>query len=315
MWVMTFHSACARILRAEAERLGYKRAFTIYDEADSLRMVKRCLRGARARPEAVPAARGQVADLRAPRTSSSTRATTASAPGILLRADGRRRLPAVRAADASRRTRWTSTTCSSAPSTCSSCSPTSATSTAAIFRWVLVDEYQDTNRAQYRLLQLLADEHRNLTVVGDDDQSIYSFRGADIRNILEFERDFPDADDRAARAELPLDADDPRRRQRADRPQPRAEAASTCGPTAARGEPIVIAELDDEHAEARYVASEIERLVEEGTSRDRIAVFYRVNAQSRVLEDTLVRFEVPYQVIGGTKFYDRAEIKDAIAYL
>ena len=129
MWVMTFHSACARILRAEAPRLGYKRAFTIYDEADSVRMVKRCMRGARARPEALPAALGQGARSRPPRTSSSTRATTPTrrAP------TSRRRSPTSTASTSgawSRRRRWTSTTCWSARSTCSSCSPTSATSTA-----------------------------------------------------------------------------------------------------------------------------------------------------------------------------------------
>jgi DNA helicase-2/ATP-dependent DNA helicase PcrA len=183
-----------------------------------------------------------------------------------------------------------------------------------IFRWVLVDEYQDTNRAQYRLLQLLAEEHRNLTVVGDDFQAVYSFRGADIRNILEFERDFPDAtavllEQNYRSTQTILDAANG---LIAHNESQKAKHLWTDG---ARGDPITLAELDDEHAEARYVASEINRLVEEGTPRDRIAVFYRMNAQSRVLEDTLVRFEIPYQVIGGTKFYDRAEIKDAVAYL
>ena len=184
------------------------------------------------------------------------------------------------------------------------------------FRWVLVDEYQDTNRAQYRMLQLIAGESRNLTVVGDDSQSIYSFRYADIRNILDFEQDYPDAEVDQARAELPLDRDDPRRAPTRSSRTTASRSRSACGPTSGRGDPITVAELDDEHAEARYVAAEVERLcTEEGIARDEIAVFYRVNAQSRVLEDTLVRFELPYQVIGGTKFYDRAEIKDAVAYL
>ena len=184
-----------------------------------------------------------------------------------------------------------------------------------MFRWVLVDEYQDTNRVQYRLLQLLCEEHGNLMVVGDDFQSIYSFRSADIRNILDFESDFPDAtvvklEQNYRSTGTILDA------ANAVIANNRDQKPKRLWTEAERGEPVRVSELSDEHEEARYVASEIERLAtEEGVPRDRIAVFYRVNAQSRVLEDTLVRFEVPYQVIGGTKFYERAEIKDAVAYL
>ena len=182
------------------------------------------------------------------------------------------------------------------------------------FRHVLVDEYQDTNRAQYRWLQLLSEEHRNLAVVGDDDQAIYGFRGADIRNILEFERDWPDAhvvklEQNYRSTTTILSASNAvisNNRSRKDK-----SLWSDLG----EGDPVRVRELDDEHAEARYVVSEIERLVDEGGSRDDIAVFYRTNAQSRVLEDALVRYGVAYQVIGGTRFYERAEIKDALAYL
>ncbi|HSI80836.1 MAG TPA: 3'-5' exonuclease, partial [Solirubrobacterales bacterium] len=154
----------------------------------------------------------------------------------------------------------------------------------------------------------------SLTVVGDSDQSIYAFRGADIRNIVEFERDFTGAEvilleQNYRSTQTILDAANAIVSHNHER---RPKHLWT---DAGRGEMVTVAELDDEHSEARYVAGEIDRLVDEGTPRDEIAVFYRVNAQSRVLEDTLVRFEVPYQVIGGTKFYDRAEIKDAVAYL
>jgi DNA helicase-2/ATP-dependent DNA helicase PcrA len=177
-----------------------------------------------------------------------------------------------------------------------------------------VDEYQDTNRAQYRWLQLLTEEHRNLFVIGDDDQSVYSFRGADIRNILEFERDHPDAlvvklEQNYRSTQTILNASNAvigNNRQRKDK-----FLWSELG----EGDPVHVRELEDEHAEARFVVSEIERLVEQGASRDEIAVFYRTNAQSRVLEDMLVRYGVGYQVIGGTRFYERAEIKDALAYL
>ena len=182
------------------------------------------------------------------------------------------------------------------------------------FKHVLVDEYQDTNRAQYRWLQLLAEEHRNLCVVGDDDQSIYRFRGADIRNILDFEDDFPDAqvvklEQNYRSTQTILNASN------AVISNNRARKDKFLWSELGEGDPVHVRELEDEHAEARFVVSEIERLVDEGESRDEIAVFYRTNAQSRVLEDMLVRYGVGYQVIGGTRFYERAEIKDALAYL
>jgi DNA helicase-2/ATP-dependent DNA helicase PcrA len=313
MWVMTFHSACARILRADAQRLGYKRAFTIYDEADSLRMVKRCLGELDIDPKRFPpravrsqisAAKGQLTDAEeyAAAQGSYFERTAADVYGLY-----ERRMLEANAMDFDDllvrtvnllelfedvRERY-----------------------RRAFRWVLVDEYQDTNHVQYRLLQLLCTDHGNLFVVGDEDQSVYGFRGADIRNILEFERDFAGTtvvrlEENYRSTQVILDA------ANAIVANNRGRLGKRLWTGLGRGEPVRVVELDDEHAEARYVASEVERLVaDEGVRRDEIAVFYRVNAQSRVLEDTLVRFEIPYQVIGGTKFYERAEIKDAIAYL
>ncbi len=182
------------------------------------------------------------------------------------------------------------------------------------FRYILVDEYQDTNHAQYRLLQLLAEKHTNLFAVGDPDQSIYAFRGADIRNVLEFERDFPGAatialEQNYRSTQNILDAANgviTHNRERKEK-----NLWSELGD----GEQVRVVEVEDEHAEARYVAAEIARLVEEGYSGSEIAVFYRMNAQSRVLEDILVRQGVAYQVIGGPRFYERAEVKDLVAYL
>ncbi|MDX6582284.1 MAG: ATP-dependent helicase UvrD/PcrA [Solirubrobacterales bacterium] len=312
MWVMTFHSACARILRADAERLGYKRAFTIYDEADSVRMVKRCMDELeldtkryppRSVKAAISAAKNQLTDAADYAAASSTEREGAIADTYNLY---ERRMVEASAMDFDDLLVRVVNLLELFPDV--------RDKYRRIFRWVLVDEYQDTNRAQYRMLQLLADEHRNLTVVGDDFQAVYSFRGADIRNILDFEKDFPDAEvilleQNYRSTQTILDAANGLIAHNVDQ---KPKHLWTDG---SRGERIVVGEFDDEHAEARYVASEVNRLVEEGMSRDRIAVFYRVNAQSRVLEDTLVRFEIPYQVIGGTKFYERAEIKDAIAYL
>jgi len=365
MWLMTFHAACARILRAEADRLGYTRQFTIYDQADSRRLVRRSADAAGVDPKRytpallhnqISAAKNRLqaaADLR-------TAASAAGSPFAEMLADVyelyERDLLRMNALDfddllfravnlfelfGDVRDRYRAT-----------------------FRHVLVDEYQDTNYAQYRLLQLLvADQplragapasadgdaadvdggaaggyavsdggapvsegsaararerdsvpHRNLAVVGDDSQSIYSFRGADVRNILDFQEHFPDAHvvkleqnyrstERILRAANAVIANN------------RGGIAKRLWSELGEGDRVHLRALDDEHAEARFVVGEIERLVDEGTSRSEIAVLYRTNAASRVIEDALVRREIAYQVIGGTKFYERAEIKDAIAYL
>jgi DNA helicase-2/ATP-dependent DNA helicase PcrA len=313
MWVMTFHSACARILRSDAERLGYKRAFTIYDQADSLRMVKRCMEELEVDPKRfapravqgqISGAKNQLLDAEAYRQQQGSFFEQTVADVFALYEKRMHEANAmdfddllVRVVDLLElfedvRDRY-----------------------QRAFRWILVDEYQDTNRAQYRLLQLLSGEQRNLTVVGDESQSVYGFRHADIRNILDFESDFPDAtvvklEQNYRSTGTILDAANAVIVNNRDR------KPKNLWTDAGRGDPVQVSELEDEHAEARYVAAEVERLCsEEDLGRDQIAVFYRVNAQSRVLEDTLVRFELPYQVIGGTKFYDRAEIKDAIAYL
>ena len=182
------------------------------------------------------------------------------------------------------------------------------------FRYVLVDEYQDTNHAQYRLLQLLAEKHQNLCAVGDPDQSIYAFRGADIRNILEFERDFPDTrtialEQNYRSTNAILEAANAVIAHNSERKQKRLW--SELGD----GDPVRVIEVEDEHAEARYVAAQIAGLIDEGYSGSEIAIFYRMNAQSRVLEQTLRLQQIGYQVIGGPRFYERAEIKDATAYL
>jgi DNA helicase II / ATP-dependent DNA helicase PcrA len=313
MWVTTFHSSCARMLRVEAERLGYSRGFTIYDESDSLRMLKRCMNEIGIDPKRFPprairaqisGAKNKLVDAAAFAQAQGSVFEEAAAEAYALY---EKRMLAANAMDFDDllvrtvnalelfeevRDRWRRT-----------------------FRHVLVDEYQDTNHAQYRMLQLLCAEHGNLMVVGDEDQSIYGFRHADIRNILDFERDFPEAEVvkleqnyRSTQTILSAaNAVVERNRERREK---------KLWTEVEGGEPVRLVEVGDEHEEARWVAGEIQRLAEEeGVPREGVAVFYRTNAMSRVLEDTLVRFEVPYQVIGGTKFYERAEIKDAVAYL
>ena len=312
MWVMTFHSACARMLRADAHRLGYTRQFTIYDAADQRRLIKRVLDdldidAKRFTPRAMQA---QISDAKNKLRSSEDYRGLVGSYFEQTVADVyeqyERELHRMNAMDFDDllvrsvnllelfqevRDRY-----------------------SQAFRWVLVDEYQDTNHAQYRWLQLLASEHRNLAVVGDDDQSIYAFRGADIKNILSFQDDFVDAhvvrlEQNYRSTQTILSA------ANAVVANNRGRMVKALWTDIGEGDPIKVRELSDEHAEARYVAAEIERMVDEGVSREEIAVFYRTNAMSRVLEDMLVRAQIGYQVIGGTKFYERAEIRDAVAYL
>ena len=312
MWVMTFHAACARMLRADGDKLGYTSRFTIYDQADGRRLVKRCLDELgvdtkRYTPGAIhhqiSDAKNKLRDAEAYKQLVGSYFEQTVADAFALYERDMHRMNAMDFDDLLVNAVNVLTLFQEVRDRYSSA-----------FRHVLVDEYQDTNAAQYRWLQLLAGEHRNLAVVGDDAQSIYGFRGADIGNILDFEDTFPDArviklEQNYRSTQTILSA------ANAVIAHNRAQKPKSLWTDEGDGDKIKIRELDDEHAEARYVVGEIERLVDEGASRSEVAVFYRMNAQSRVIEDTLVRRDIGYQVIGGTKFYERAEIKDAIAYL
>jgi DNA helicase II / ATP-dependent DNA helicase PcrA len=311
-WILTFHSACGRILRREAQRLGYRSNFTIYDQADQVRLTKQVLEELDKDPKRfVP--RGIHAQISTAknnlvgpeeykeRVASFYDQTVADAYELY-----QKRLSDSNAVDFDDMLYLTVKVLENFPE--------AREHWQKAFRYILVDEYQDTNHAQYRLLQLLAEKHRNVCAVGDPDQSIYAFRGADIRNIMEFERDFPDTRTIALEQNyrstntILRAANSVISNNRERKPK---ELFSELG----EGEPVRALEVEDEHAEARFVAAQIAGLVEEGFSGSEIAVFYRTNAQSRVLEDVLVRQAIAYQVIGGPRFYERAEVKDVIAYL
>ena len=312
LWILTFHAACGRILRREAPRLGYRTNFTIYDQADQIRLTKQCLEELERDPKRfvprgihfhISNAKNQLIspDEYRSRVASFYDQTVADVYDLY-----QRRLFASNAVDFDDILMLTVDVLERFPE--------ALERWQKAFRYVLVDEYQDTNHAQYRLLQLLAAKHQNLFAVGDPDQSIYAFRGADIRNIMEFERDFPGT------KTIPLEQNYRSTNNilsaangviRHNRERKEKNLWSELG----EGEPVRVIEVEDEHAEARFVAANIVALVEEGFSGQEIAVFYRTNAQSRVLEDVLVRQGVAYQVIGGPRFYERAEIKDLVAYL
>ncbi|MFL5923866.1 MAG: ATP-dependent helicase, partial [Gaiellaceae bacterium] len=312
LWILTFHAACGRILRREAQRLGYRSNFTIYDQADQVRLTTACLeeldrdpkrfvpRGIHAQ---ISAAKNQLVtpEEYAERVSSVHDQTVAEVYDLY-----QKRLIASNAVDFDDLLMLTVQVLERFPE--------ARERWQKAFRYVLVDEYQDTNHAQYRLLQLLAEKHRNVCAVGDPDQSIYAFRGADIRNILEFERDFGETKTVALEQNY-RSTNTILQAANAVIEHNRERKPKNLWSELGEGEPVRALEVEDEHAEARFVAAEIAALVEEGFSGSEIAVFYRTNAQSRVLEDVLVRQGVGYQVIGGPRFYERAEVKDVIAYL
>ena len=318
MWISTFHSMCARLLRREAQRLGYKSTFTIHDEDDRRRLIKRCLEELNLDPKRFPPealarqisdAKNQLIGAEELRERIGGKFAQASADVYALY---EKRHAAMNAMDFDDLLMKTVQVLESFPDRLEHYQQA--------FRFVLVDEYQDTNHAQYRLANLLAGEHRNLAVVGDDDQSIYSWRGADIRNILEFERDSPDAkvirleqNYRSTQAILDVAnavVTNNRKRKGKNLWTPRGQGAR-----------VQVVEVNDERAEAQFVASEVQKLLEGEAGADRpyeaceVAVLYRTNAQARVLEEQFGRYGIGYQVIGGPKFYERAEIRDVIAYL
>jgi DNA helicase-2/ATP-dependent DNA helicase PcrA len=317
MWISTFHSMCARLLRREAQRIGYKSTFTIHDEDDRRRLIKRCMEELNLDPKRFPpeSISRQISDAKNQlRTAAEFREQGGRFSQVAADVYERYELrhAAMNAMDFDDLLMKTVQLLESFPDR--------LRHYQQAFRFVLIDEYQDTNHAQYRLANLLADEHRNLAVVGDDDQSIYSWRGADIRNILEFERDYPDAkvirleqNYRSTQAILDV--------ANAVVTNNRTRKGKNLWTPRGQGALVQVVEVNDERAEAQFVASEVQKLFEgeAGAERpygpDEVAVLYRTNAQSRVLEEQFGRYGIAYQVIGGPKFYERAEIRDVVAYL
>ncbi len=312
IWILTFHAACGRILRREAPRLGYRSNFTIYDSADQVRLTKQCLEELERDPKRfvprgihsqISAAKNQLVTPAEylERVSSFYDQTVAEVYDLY-----QRRMFGSNAVDFDDLLMLTVQVLERFPE--------ARDRWQKAFRYILVDEYQDTNHAQYRLLQLLAEKHRNVCAVGDPDQSIYAFRGADIRNIMEFERDFGETRTIALEQNY-RSTNTILQAANAVIENNRERKPKNLWSELGEGDPVRVLEVEDEHAEARFVAAEIAMLTEEGFNGAEIAVFYRTNAQSRVLEDVLVRQGIAYQVIGGPRFYERAEVKDLIAYL
>lgn len=313
MWVSTFHSACVRILRAHGDRLGYKGSFTIYDDADSRRLVEIICRELDIDTKRLPprSILGQISQAKARQQGPSEFRDAAMTIFDRRIADVfdqyQLRMLAANAMDFDDLLLNTVHLFRQHPDVLDHYRQR--------FTQVLVDEYQDTNGVQNALAVLLADEHRNIVVVGDSDQSVYRFRGADITNILDFEQAFPDAtvvtlDQNFRSTQTILSAANAVIANNVSR-KPKSLWTDR-----GEGERITRYRAEDEHDEAAWVVNEVGRLHREhGLAWGDVAVFYRTNAQSRALEEAMVRAEVPYKVVGGTKFYDRKEVKDLLAYL
>lgn len=312
-WVTTFHACCARILRRDIDKLGYERAFSIYDEDDQTAVLKELSRKLNIDDKFLPV--------------REIKARISEAKNRLLSPDGwfqqsardyrcqmisdyyreyEQRLRASNALDFDDLLVKTLELFSQHPPVLEAYRNR--------FSYILVDEYQDTNYAQYMLVRLLAGQTQNVCVVGDDDQSVYGWRGADIRNILEFEKDFPRC--KVIRLEQNyrstaniLDAANNIIAHNEGRKE------KTLWTEAGEGEPIRLFSAGDKREEAAWVCDRIHQAQQAGEKLGGMAVLYRMNAQSRVLEEMLVRAGIPYRVYGGTRFYDRREIRDIVAYL
>lgn len=313
MWVATFHAMCVRILRAHADQIGYTHNFTIYDDDDSKRLVKEIMQVQHIDEKSwsINSIRNRISsaknELQSPKEYEALASTPPEKMAAKVYTAYQRRLFAANAMD------FDDLLFNAVKLFVEN--PTTLESYQKRFRFIHVDEYQDTNHAQYRLTNMLAAYWRNLMVVGDDDQSIYSWRGADITNILEFEKDYPEAhvvklEQNYRSTQTILDAANAivaNNSGRKDKKLFTDEAA---------GEKISLYLATSEKDEAHYIAGEIDRLTAKGEYLyNDCAVFYRTNAQSRNLEDAFLRAGIPYRLVGGTKFFERAEIRDVMAYL
>jgi ATP-dependent DNA helicase UvrD/PcrA len=312
MWVSTFHSASVRILRREAPRLGWRSSFSIYDAADTDRLIKACMKTLNIDPKRFPprAVAAAISDAKNKLTDAGLYSDFASNPWertiAEIYTEYQRRLRDSSAFDFDDLIMRTVEVFDRFPEVLANY--------RARFEHVLVDEFQDTNFAQARLATLLAGEHRNIFVVGDADQGIYAFRGATIKNLLDFERDWPEAhvitlEQNYRSTKTILSAANAVIENNAMRKPKSLWTESTAGDLITRYH------AQNEHDEAGWVAGEIDRLRDLGHQLGDMAVFYRTNAQSRVLEEVFAKQELPYKVVGGVRFYERREVKDLLAWL
>ena len=313
MWISTFHAACVRILRDGADRIGYKSSFIIYDTSDSIALIKSCLKDLNLDPKYY--------DPKAMLRAISRAKDKLIFPNRFekeMSSDFRGRKTAAIYKEYQKRLRDLSAMdfddlIMKAVDLFKNNEDFLAQYQKK-FKYIMVDEYQDTNHAQYELIKILSKRHGNICVVGDDDQSIYGFRGADIRNILDFEKDLPNAkiiklEQNYRSTQNILDAANNLIVHNKGR------KGKKLWTNIKDGADIALFEADDDRMEARYVVSEIVSLVDKGFSLSDMAILYRANAQSRVMEEELAQDQISYRVVGGLRFYERKEIKDILSYL
>lgn len=313
MWIGTFHSVCVRMLRGCIDLLGYGRDFVIYDSADTRTLMKECLRELNLDDKSFPV-RNVLSVISNAKNDLMDPATFENAY------QGDYRLSIISKVYYRYQTKLRKNNALDFDDIILnmvkilSSNPDVLTRYREQFRYILVDEYQDTNNSQYMLINLLAQGHRNLCVVGDDDQSIYKFRGANIGNILNFEDDFPDMKkitlDRNYRStQNILDAANSVIANNTER------LGKNLWTEKGEGDKVKVYTATNEYDEARFIAKRVKEYFDEQGSFSDCAVLYRTNAQSRVLEEAFMRENIPYKVLSGLRFYDRKEIKDIIAYL
>lgn len=314
MWVSTFHSSCVRILRREIDKLGYNKNFAIYDSYDQKVLINQCVKELNINEKDLPPREiinkiGEQKD-----NLISSREFKKSAEGDF-------RLNKIADVYMLYEKKLKSNNALDFDDLIFKTVELFKRNSEVLefyqrkFKYIMVDEYQDTNKSQYELVRLLAAAHKNICVVGDDDQCIYAWRGADIRNILEFERDYPKAkiikleQNYRSKGNI-LQAANSIIKNNSNRKDKKLKTDSD------PGEKIMVYRAFSDIEEGRYAAREIKRLIkEEGRKYKDFAILYRTNAQSRIFEDIFIREAIPYRIIGGLKFYDRKEIKDILAYL
>lgn len=312
IWVSTFHSMCVRILRKDIERIGYGSNFSILDSTDQLSVIRNVMKDnnidtKKIEPKTVQAAISNAKnELIAPDKFEETAGDYFQKIVATVYKQYQKRLKANNSADFDDLIMLTIQLFKDVPEVLDFYQNK--------FRYIHVDEYQDTNRAQYMLCKLLASKHHNLCVVGDSDQSIYRWRGADITNILNFEKDYPESttillEQNYRSTSNILDAANAVIKNNLGR------KAKNLWTDQSGGDKITVYQGDSEHEEGYFVAGEIRRNRQNARRFDDHAILYRTNAQSRVIEEILIKSEIPYQIVGGIKFYDRKEIKDILAYL